>query len=65
VQRYGWDQTPEDAITYTITEQEIAQLEAVLEADSVFQLPDESSSAGGPQCEGEGDQILATPNSPS
>jgi vancomycin resistance protein YoaR len=44
IQDYGWDQTPEDAITYTVTKEQIAQLEAVLSDHSIWELelPDTS-----------------------
>jgi hypothetical protein len=46
IQEYGWDKTPEDVITYTISKKEIAELEAFLHEDSNFKLPGESHTSG-------------------
>jgi hypothetical protein len=46
IKDYGWDKTPEDVITYTISKKEIAELEAFLHEDSNFKHPGESHTSG-------------------
>ncbi len=53
IKDHGWDQTPKDVITYTVTKEEIAELEAFLRDDSVFELPGKLSYTSGPQSNSE------------
>ncbi len=53
IKDHGWDQTPEDVITYTVTKGQIAKLEAVLSDDSIWELPDELPDTSGPQSNSE------------
>jgi hypothetical protein len=41
VTKYGWDQTPQDVITYTVTKEQVAELKAVLADENIFKVPDD------------------------
>jgi hypothetical protein len=42
VKQYGWDKPPEDGLTFTVTKEDMAALEAFLDKDDAFKLPGES-----------------------